>query len=115
MLSATIASSGFMMPSFFRVRSGAQQHNALVSFRAKTPLPQKSIRIFYFSLKHVGAKFLLGKNWPFGSSNQRRSRWISRKLAEQKDDVIHGYRKKKYESLVGGRVSIEQGHVEFVG
>lgn len=35
-------------------------------------------------------------------------------LIGQKDDVVHGYRKKKYESLVRGRVSIEKGHVEFV-
>jgi mercuric reductase len=28
-----------------------------------------------------------------------------RKLIEQKDDVIHGYRKKKYESLTGGQNS----------
>jgi mercuric reductase len=37
-----------------------------------------------------------------------------RKLVEQKDDVIHGYRKKKYESLTGGQFTIEQGHVRFV-
>ena len=37
-----------------------------------------------------------------------------RKLIEQKDEVIHGYRKKKYESLVGGQFTIEKGHVEFV-
>jgi len=35
-------------------------------------------------------------------------------LASQKDEVIHGYRKKKYESLVGGQFSIEEGHAEFV-
>jgi mercuric reductase len=35
-------------------------------------------------------------------------------LIRQKDEVVHGYRKKKYESLVGGRVHIEKGHVEFV-
>lgn len=35
-------------------------------------------------------------------------------LIRQKDDVIHDYRKKKYESLVGGQFSIEEGHVEFV-
>ena len=35
-------------------------------------------------------------------------------LIEQKDGVIHGYRKKKYESLVDGKISIEEGHVEFV-
>ena len=37
------------------------------------------------------------------------------KLIEQKDDVIHGYRKKKYESLTGGPFTIEMGHAEFVG
>jgi mercuric reductase len=37
-----------------------------------------------------------------------------RKLIEQKDDIIHGYRKKKYESLTGGQFTIEKGHVEFV-
>ncbi len=37
-----------------------------------------------------------------------------RTLIEQKDDVIHGYRKKKYESLTGGQFTIETGHVEFV-
>jgi mercuric reductase len=37
-----------------------------------------------------------------------------RQLIRQKDDVIHGYRKKKYESLVGGEFSIEQGHAEFL-
>lgn len=37
-----------------------------------------------------------------------------RELVEQKDDVIHGYHKKKYESLVGGQIRIEEGHVEFV-
>jgi len=36
------------------------------------------------------------------------------KLIRQKDDVIHDYRKKKYESLVGGQFNIESGHVEFV-
>ena len=36
------------------------------------------------------------------------------KLIAQKDEVIHGYHKKKYESLVGGQFSIEEGHVEFV-
>lgn len=36
------------------------------------------------------------------------------KLVAQKDEVIHGYRKKKYESLVGGQVRVEEGHVEFV-
>jgi mercuric reductase len=37
-----------------------------------------------------------------------------RKLIEQKDEVIHGYRKKKYESLTGGQFRIEKGQVEFV-
>jgi mercuric reductase len=37
-----------------------------------------------------------------------------RSLVQQKDEVIHGYRKKKYESLVGGRISIEKGPVQFV-
>ncbi len=37
-----------------------------------------------------------------------------RKLVEQKDEVIHGYRKKKYESLTGGQFTIEEGHVQFV-
>jgi mercuric reductase len=35
-------------------------------------------------------------------------------LVAQKDDVVHSYRKKKYESLVGGQFSIVEGHVEFV-
>jgi len=37
-----------------------------------------------------------------------------RKLVGQKDDVIHGYRKKKYESLTGGKFAIKEGHVQFV-
>jgi len=37
-----------------------------------------------------------------------------RKLIEQKDELIHGYRKKKYESLAGGQFTIKEGHVEFV-
>jgi len=36
------------------------------------------------------------------------------KLVEQKDEVIHGYRKKKYESLTGGQFTIEKGHVAFL-
>jgi mercuric reductase len=36
------------------------------------------------------------------------------KLIEQKDEVIHGYRKKKYESLIGAQFTIEEGHVHFV-
>jgi mercuric reductase len=35
-------------------------------------------------------------------------------LVRQKDDVIAGYRQKKYESLVGGRFRIEKGHARFV-
>src|SRR6266508_6441916 len=35
-------------------------------------------------------------------------------LIAQKDAVIHDYREKKYESLVGGDIRIEKGHVEFV-
>lgn len=35
-------------------------------------------------------------------------------LIAQKDEVVQGYRKKKYESLVGGRVSIQQGHAQFI-
>ncbi len=37
-----------------------------------------------------------------------------RALIRQKDAVIHDYRKKKYESLVGGQFSIEEGHAEFL-
>lgn len=37
-----------------------------------------------------------------------------RALIDQKDEVIHGYRKKKYESLLGGQFRIEEGHVEFL-
>src|SRR6266852_7751267 len=32
------------------------------------------------------------------------------RLVAQKDGVIHEYRKKKYESLVGGSIRIEKGH-----
>lgn len=35
-------------------------------------------------------------------------------LIAQKAEVVHGYREKKYESLIDGRVHIERGHVEFV-
>lgn len=34
-------------------------------------------------------------------------------LIAQKGEVVHGYRKKKYESLVAGRVHIERGHAQF--
>ena len=36
------------------------------------------------------------------------------RLIAQKDEVIQSYRKKKYESLVGGRIRIESGHARFV-
>jgi mercuric reductase len=35
-------------------------------------------------------------------------------LVRQKDEVVAGYRQKKYESLVGGKFLIEHGHAEFV-
>jgi mercuric reductase len=35
-------------------------------------------------------------------------------LIAQKDAIIHDYRGKKYESLVGGHMGIERGHVQFV-
>jgi mercuric reductase len=35
-------------------------------------------------------------------------------LIEQKDEIVHDYRRKKYESLVDGRISIETGHARFV-
>ena len=37
-----------------------------------------------------------------------------RRLIEQKDEIIHGYRTKKYESLTGGQFTVEKGHAEFV-
>lgn len=37
-----------------------------------------------------------------------------RALVQQKDEVIAGYRQKKYESLLGGKFRIERGHAEFV-
>jgi mercuric reductase len=37
-----------------------------------------------------------------------------RRLIEQKDEIIHGYRTKKYESLTGGQFTVEKGHSEFV-
>ena len=36
------------------------------------------------------------------------------RLIAQKDEVIHEYRKKKYESLVGDSIRIEKGHVRFL-
>lgn len=35
-------------------------------------------------------------------------------LVQQKDEVISGYRKKKYESLLGGKFRLEEGHAEFI-
>lgn len=37
-----------------------------------------------------------------------------RALVAQKDEVVRGYREKKYDSLVGGRIEIATGHAEFV-
>jgi mercuric reductase len=37
-----------------------------------------------------------------------------RRLIEQKDEIIHAYRTKKYESLTGGQFTVEKGHAEFV-
>jgi len=37
-----------------------------------------------------------------------------RMLIQQKAEVVEGYRQKKYESLTGGRFSVEHGHAEFV-
>jgi mercuric reductase len=35
-------------------------------------------------------------------------------LINQKDELVRGYRKKKYESLIGGQFNIERGHAEFL-
>ena len=35
-------------------------------------------------------------------------------LVAQKDEVIHLYRNKKYDSLIGGKISVEEGHARFV-
>ena len=35
-------------------------------------------------------------------------------LIAQKDDLVHAYRKKKYESLVGGGIRVERGHGQLV-
>ena len=35
-------------------------------------------------------------------------------LIAQKGEIVHGYREKKYESLIDGRIRIEQGHVQFI-
>lgn len=37
-----------------------------------------------------------------------------RALVQQKDEVIAGYRQKKYESLLGGQFRVERGHAQFV-
>ena len=37
-----------------------------------------------------------------------------RALVQQKDEIVNSYRQKKYESLLGGRIGIEKGHVRFV-
>lgn len=36
-----------------------------------------------------------------------------RTLVQQKDEIVHSFRQKKYESLLGGRISAEKGHVRF--
>lgn len=36
------------------------------------------------------------------------------RLVAQKDEIVRSYRERKYESLVGGQLSIERGHVRFV-
>ncbi len=35
-------------------------------------------------------------------------------LIAQKDEIIRQYRNKKYESLVGGQISVESGHAQFL-
>lgn len=35
-------------------------------------------------------------------------------LIAQKDELVHTYRKKKYESLIGGQIRLETGHVRFI-
>jgi mercuric reductase len=37
-----------------------------------------------------------------------------RQLVVQKDEIIHSYRKKKYESLIGDSIRIANGHVAFL-
>jgi mercuric reductase len=36
------------------------------------------------------------------------------KLIEQKDAVVHDYRKQKYESLLGKNIRVEKGHARFI-
>lgn len=35
-------------------------------------------------------------------------------LIRQKDEIVHGYRQRKYESLIGGKFNIVSGHAEFI-
>jgi mercuric reductase len=35
-------------------------------------------------------------------------------LIAQKDELVHTYRKQKYESLIGGQIRFESGHVRFI-
>ena len=35
-------------------------------------------------------------------------------LIAQKDELVHTYRKQKYESLIGGQIRFESGHVQFI-
>ncbi|CAN5660881.1 mercury(II) reductase [soil metagenome] len=35
-------------------------------------------------------------------------------LIAQKDEVIHDYRQKKYDGLIGGMIAIKEGHAEFL-
>lgn len=37
-----------------------------------------------------------------------------RQIIEQKDDIVHAYRKREYESLARGLFTVEKGHAEFV-
>jgi mercuric reductase len=37
-----------------------------------------------------------------------------RRLVQQKNDIVREYRRKKYESLVGGRIRIEKGRARFI-
>lgn len=36
------------------------------------------------------------------------------RLIAQKDEVIHDYRQKKYDGLIGGKIAVEEGHAEFL-
>lgn len=35
-------------------------------------------------------------------------------LIAQKDELVHTYRKQKYESLIGGEIRLESGHAQFI-